>query len=108
MAVVADLTKAKPSAFPSKTTLLDKTCTPSEVDEKRVLFEFSLNSCGTRFQVLAETGFLQPVMVLTLKYLCNLFLQVTNGFLTYENEILFEETFIPGEKPVITRDSAYR
>lgn len=49
--VVADLTKAMPSALPSKTTLLDKTCTPSEVDEKRVLFEFSLNSCGTRFQV---------------------------------------------------------
>lgn len=83
MTVVADLTKAKPSAFPFKTTLLDKTCTPREVDEKRVLFEFSLNSCGTRFQV-------------------------TNGFLTYENEILFEEAFIPEEKPVITRDSAYR
>ncbi|XP_076144494.1 uncharacterized protein LOC143127075 [Alosa pseudoharengus] len=80
--VVTDLTKAKPGALPSKTTLLDKTCKPNEADETRILFKFTLNSCGTR-------------------------VQVANDFVTYENEILLE-TLTPEDKPVITRDSPYR
>ncbi|XP_031440923.1 uncharacterized protein LOC105907195 [Clupea harengus] len=83
MTVVCDLSKAKPDAFPSQTSLLDKTCKPKEVDETRVLYEFALNSCGTR-------------------------VQITKDDVIYENEITFEESFTPEEKPVITRDSPYR
>lgn len=49
--VVSDLSKAIPDALASQTTLLDKTCTPKDVDQTTVLFEFALNSCGTRVQV---------------------------------------------------------
>ncbi|XP_031440925.1 uncharacterized protein LOC105907158 isoform X2 [Clupea harengus] len=80
--VVCDLSKAKPDAFPSQTSLLDTTCKPKEVDGTRVLYEFALNSCGTR-------------------------VQITKDLVIYENEITFEESFTPEEKPVITRDSPY-
>ncbi|KAL2079613.1 hypothetical protein ACEWY4_025357 [Coilia grayii] len=83
MTVVSDLSQAKPDALPSKTTLLDKTCTPKEVDETRVLFEFALNSCGTR-------------------------VEVTNDTVIYENEVQFEPSLTPEKNPIIMRDSAYR
>jgi len=60
MTVVSDLTKAVPLADPTRTTLLDPSCRPRETDERRVLFSFGLNTCGTRFQVCLK-GYLPHV-----------------------------------------------
>ncbi|XP_043101616.1 zona pellucida protein AX 4 isoform X2 [Puntigrus tetrazona] len=83
MTVVSDLTKAVLSADPARTTLLDINCRPQETDETRVLFSFGLNTCGTRFQINQQ-------------------------YVTYENEIIFHELYSTDNRPVITRDAAYR
>ncbi|KAG1959281.1 zona pellucida sperm-binding protein [Pimephales promelas] len=83
MTVVRDLTKAVPLADPTRTTLLDPSCRPRETDERRVLFSFGLNTCGTRFQVDRQ-------------------------YVTYENELIFHELYSTDSRPVITRDAAYR
>lgn len=36
---------------PERTSLLDPTCEPKQVDGSRVLFEFKVDSCGTRAMV---------------------------------------------------------
>ena len=59
--VVCDLSKAKPDAFPSQTSLLDTTCKPKEVDGTRVLYEFAqqLSHKGHHFDMQqVHQGFL--------------------------------------------------
>ncbi|NP_001191108.1 zona pellucida protein AX 4 precursor [Danio rerio] len=83
MTVVSDITKAIPNADPARTTLLDPSCGPKETDERRVLFSFGLNTCGTR-------------------------VEIDQRYVTYENEIKLHEVYSSDAKPVITRDAAYR
>lgn len=40
-----------PSVDPARTRLLDSHCRPRETDGLRVLFQFQLDSCGTRAMV---------------------------------------------------------
>ena len=51
MTVVATPTFTWPSVQPERTSLLDRTCRPKQRDRTRVLFEFKLDSCGTRAMV---------------------------------------------------------
>ncbi len=60
MTVVTTPTSAWPTVQPERTTLLYPTCGPKQTDGSRVLFEFSLDSCGTRAMVQlknSETNF---------------------------------------------------
>ncbi|GLD72007.1 uncharacterized protein AKAME5_002333100 [Lates japonicus] len=51
MTVVTTLTSTWPTVQPERTSLLDPTCEPKQVDGSRVLFEFKVDSCGTRAMV---------------------------------------------------------
>uniref|UniRef100_A0A3P8TN29 ZP domain-containing protein n=1 Tax=Amphiprion percula TaxID=161767 RepID=A0A3P8TN29_AMPPE len=51
MTVVTTPSSTWPTVQPEKTTLLDPTCKPKETDRARALFEFKLDSCGTRAMV---------------------------------------------------------
>lgn len=51
MTVVTTPTSTWPTLQPEGTTLLDPTCGPKQTDGARVLFEFKLDSCGTRAMV---------------------------------------------------------
>uniref|UniRef100_A0A3Q1GBK7 ZP domain-containing protein n=1 Tax=Acanthochromis polyacanthus TaxID=80966 RepID=A0A3Q1GBK7_9TELE len=51
MTVVTTPSSTWPTVQPEKTTLLDPTCKPKETDGARALFEFKLDSCGTRAMV---------------------------------------------------------
>lgn len=44
-----------PRVDPEYTTLLDRSCRPTQTDESRALFVFSVNSCGTRIMVGLST-----------------------------------------------------
>ncbi|XP_041096135.1 uncharacterized protein LOC121307885 [Polyodon spathula] len=83
MTVVAVTMEPIPVVEPSKTTLLDKTCKPKESDSTRALFTFSVNTCGTRSQIVGN-------------------------YLIYENEVVYTRALFPPNAPVITRDSEYR
>ncbi|XP_030043513.1 uncharacterized protein LOC115457940 [Microcaecilia unicolor] len=74
---------ARPAFDPRRTHLRDKNCRPTEADELRALFVFSLSSCGTsrRFD---------------------------SNYLIYENDVTFEPEMIPVTAPVISRDSEYK
>lgn len=54
MTVVTTPTSTWPAVQPERTTLLDPTCAPKQTDGFRVLFEFKLDSCGTRAMVQIE------------------------------------------------------
>uniref|UniRef100_A0A667X8S8 Uncharacterized protein n=1 Tax=Myripristis murdjan TaxID=586833 RepID=A0A667X8S8_9TELE len=51
MTVVTTPTATWPTVHPDKTSLLDRSCGPKQTDGSSVLFEFSLDSCGTRAMV---------------------------------------------------------
>ncbi|KAK6323235.1 hypothetical protein J4Q44_G00055740 [Coregonus suidteri] len=82
MTVVTDVTLAIPGSEPSRTSLLDSTCRPQEMDDTRVLLSFRLDTCGTRVQVDYQ-------------------------HVTYENEITIEQEFHSVMAPVKTRDTAF-
>ncbi|XP_055794625.1 uncharacterized protein LOC129865692 [Salvelinus fontinalis] len=75
---VVSVILAIPGSEPSRTSLLDSTCRPQEMDDTRVLFSFRLDTCGTRVKFDYQ-------------------------HLTYENEITVEHTSQSVEAPVSTR-----
>ncbi|XP_034555238.1 uncharacterized protein LOC117824015 isoform X3 [Notolabrus celidotus] len=83
MTVVTTPTSTWPTVLPERTTLLDPTCRPKQTDGSRVLFEFKLNSCGTR----ATVG---------------------ESYVVYENEILHDRQMIADGPNLIFRESQFK
>ncbi|XP_028460758.1 uncharacterized protein LOC114573059 isoform X1 [Perca flavescens] len=81
--VVTTPTSTRPSVQPDRTTLLDPNCKPKQTDESRVLFEFNLDSCGTR----ALVG---------------------ESYVVYENEIIYDRQLISDGLNLISRDSQFK
>uniref|UniRef100_A0A672HJU2 Uncharacterized protein n=1 Tax=Salarias fasciatus TaxID=181472 RepID=A0A672HJU2_SALFA len=54
--VVASPGGTSPPVRPDRTHLLDRTCRPQQTDGVRVLFQFRLDSCGTREMVRRRDG----------------------------------------------------
>ncbi|XP_049613509.1 uncharacterized protein [Syngnathus scovelli] len=80
--VVTTPTATWPTVHPGRTTLLDPTCRPKETDATRVLFQFKLDSCGTRITV--------------------------GDYMLYENEILHDRRLIADGANFISRDSQFK
>ncbi|XP_071388115.1 zona pellucida protein AX 4 [Centroberyx affinis] len=81
MAVVVDVSMAIPSGgIPARTSLRDKHCGPKEADNTRVRFSFALNSCGTR-------------------------VKLGRDYVTYENDIIFNQKHLTVKKPLVARDA---
>ncbi|XP_042358817.1 uncharacterized protein LOC121955093 [Plectropomus leopardus] len=83
MTVVTTPTSTWPSVQPERTTLLDPTCGPKQTDGSRVLFEFKLDSCGTRAMV-------------------------GDSYVVYENEILHDRQLITDGPNLISRESQFK
>ncbi|XP_073348720.1 uncharacterized protein [Pagrus major] len=83
MTVVTTPTSTWPTLQPERTTLLDPACGPKQTDGARVLFEFKLDSCGTR----AMVGEL---------------------YMVYENEIFHDRQMIADGPNFISRDSQFK
>uniref|UniRef100_UPI003AB0AA8A zona pellucida protein AX 4 n=1 Tax=Centroberyx gerrardi TaxID=166262 RepID=UPI003AB0AA8A len=81
VAVVVDVSMAIPSGgIPARMSLQDRHCGPKEADNTRVRFSFALNSCGTR-------------------------VKLGKDYVTYENEILFNQKHLTVKKPLVARDA---
>ncbi|KAM4522085.1 uncharacterized protein PAE49_001928 isoform 2-T4 [Odontesthes bonariensis] len=83
MTVVATPAFTWPSVQPERTSLLDRTCRPKQRDRTRVLFEFQLDSCGTRAMV-------------------------GEWYVVYENEILHDRLLIADGPNFISRESQFK
>ncbi|XP_029903440.1 uncharacterized protein LOC115356423 isoform X2 [Myripristis murdjan] len=83
MTVVTTPTATWPTVHPDKTSLLDRSCGPKQTDGSSVLFEFSLDSCGTRAMV-------------------------GESYVVYENEIVQDRHLIADGPAFISRDSQFR
>ncbi|XP_024146198.1 uncharacterized protein LOC112157602 isoform X2 [Oryzias melastigma] len=83
MTVVATPTSTWPSVQPERTSLLDRHCRPKQTDASRALFEFKLDSCGTR----AVTG---------------------DWYVVYENEILHDRQLIADGPNFISREPQFK
>ncbi|TWW68423.1 Zona pellucida sperm-binding protein 2 ZP1 [Takifugu flavidus] len=83
MTVVAALSSTWPSVKPERTTLLDPACVPKQTDGSRVLFEFKVDSCGTK-NMVGDT------------------------YMVYENEIFHNRQLIPDGPNFISRDSNFK
>ncbi|XP_033505059.1 uncharacterized protein LOC117271076 [Epinephelus lanceolatus] len=83
MTVVTTPTSTWPTVKPTATTLLDPTCGPKETDRSKVLFEFKLDSCGTRAMV-------------------------GESYMVYENEILHDRQLIADGPNFISRESQFK
>ncbi|XP_048883672.1 zona pellucida protein AX 4 isoform X3 [Brienomyrus brachyistius] len=79
---VVDTSRTTPPVKPNRTALLDLSCRPSAADGTRALFNFSLDSCGTKTSM-------------------------EGNHLVYENEVVYmERTARP--LPLIHRDTHFR
>ncbi|XP_021178144.2 uncharacterized protein LOC105934394 isoform X2 [Fundulus heteroclitus] len=83
MTVVATPTSTWPMVRPERTSLLDRRCKPKETDGSRVLFEFMVDSCGTR----ASVG---------------------EWYIVYENEILQERLLVADGPNFISREPQFK
>uniref|UniRef100_A0A3B4UXA6 ZP domain-containing protein n=1 Tax=Seriola dumerili TaxID=41447 RepID=A0A3B4UXA6_SERDU len=83
MTVVMTPTATWPTVRPERTSLLDRTCGPKQADRSRVLFEFKVDSCGTRAMV-------------------------GESYMVYENEILHDRQLIADGPNFITRESQFK
>ncbi|XP_011490423.1 uncharacterized protein LOC105357248 isoform X3 [Oryzias latipes] len=83
MTVVATPASTWPSVQPERTSLLDRHCRPKQTDTSRALFEFKLDSCGTR----AVAG---------------------DWYVVYENEILHDRQLIADGPNFISREPQFK
>ncbi|XP_044185770.1 uncharacterized protein LOC122965674 isoform X1 [Thunnus albacares] len=83
MTVVTTPTSTWPTVQPERTSLLDPSCGPKQTDRSRVLFEFKLDSCGTRAMV-------------------------GDSYVVYENEILHDRQLIADGPNFISRESQFK
>ncbi|KAF7231126.1 transcript variant X4 [Nothobranchius furzeri] len=83
MTVVANPASTWPTVQPERTSLLDRTCKPKQTDGVRVLFEFNVNSCGTK----AMAG---------------------DWYVVYENEILHDRLLIADGPNFISREPQFK
>ncbi|XP_061757422.1 uncharacterized protein LOC133553344 isoform X2 [Nerophis ophidion] len=83
MTVVTTPRSTWPTVQPERTSLLDRSCRPKQIDISRVLFEFKLDSCGTRTTV-------------------------GDSFVVYENEILHDRQLFADGPAFISRDSQFK
>ncbi|MEQ2159122.1 hypothetical protein GOODEAATRI_019290, partial [Goodea atripinnis] len=81
--VVATPTSTLPMVKPEKTSLLDHSCKPKQTDGARVLFEFKVDSCGTRAMV-------------------------GEWYIVYENEILHDRLLIADGPNFISREPQFK
>ncbi|XP_034436491.1 uncharacterized protein LOC117758703 [Hippoglossus hippoglossus] len=81
--VVTTPTSTWPMVRPERTSLLDATCRSKQTDGSRVLFEFNVNSCGTRAMV-------------------------GESYVVYENEIIHDKQLIADGPNVISRESQFK
>ncbi|KAK5598683.1 hypothetical protein CRENBAI_006167 [Crenichthys baileyi] len=81
--VVATPTSTWPMVKPEKTSLLDHSCKPKQTDGARVLFEFKVDSCGTRAMV-------------------------GEWYIVYENEILHDRLLIADGPNFISREPQFK
>ncbi|XP_063043263.1 uncharacterized protein LOC134437684 [Engraulis encrasicolus] len=83
VSVVASTIMVSPWMNPNKTSLLDTNCRPVETDNNRVLFVFTVNTCGTKSRIGAN-------------------------YVSYENEIILFRDVLSSGQAFITRDSDFR
>ncbi|XP_047242995.1 uncharacterized protein LOC124881473 isoform X3 [Girardinichthys multiradiatus] len=81
--VVATPTSTWPMVKPEKTSLLDHSCKPKQTDGASVLFEFKVDSCGTRAMV-------------------------GEWYIVYENEILHDRLLIADGPNFISREPQFK
>lgn len=110
MTVVATLSSTWPSVRSERTSLLDPACGPKQTDGSTVLFEFKVDSCGTRNVV--RKRHLEPLETVEwLPLFCFVtenHLQVGDAYMVYENEILHNRQLIPDGPNFISRDSSFK